>query len=244
MFTTGLSAIARYRNSEALTRIHRVPLNRRLIFSGRGRGSLQTLTSGVIGAKCRRQRRTRFSRHLTSPSGWGPERTFGAFAQDIIRITPRWLLTVGLRGDRWRNYDALSTTRPLAQPGPGSVTLFADRDETAFSPRVSLLHRLTENVSLFASGTRAFRAPTLNELYRSFRVGNVLTLANVDLQAERLTGAEAGANITALNNRLNVRGVFFRANVTRTVANVTLEVTPALITRQRQNLSRTQSPAR
>jgi outer membrane receptor protein involved in Fe transport len=105
-----------------------------------------------------------------------------------------------------------------------------------------VLYKLKENVSLFVSGTRAFRAPTLNELYRSFRVGNVLTLANVDLRAERLTGTEAGANVTALNNRLNVRGAFFWADVTRPVANVTLQVTPALITRQRQNLGRTRSP--
>jgi outer membrane receptor protein involved in Fe transport len=104
-----------------------------------------------------------------------------------------------------------------------------------------VLHKLTENVSLFVSGSRAFRAPTLNELYRSFRVGSVLTLANINLQAERLTSGEAGANVAAMNNRLNVRGVFFWTEITRPVANVTLSVTPALITRQRQNLGRTRS---
>jgi outer membrane receptor protein involved in Fe transport len=91
------------------------------------------------------------------------------------------------------------------------------------------------------SGYRAFRAPTLNELYRSFRVGNVLTLANDKLRAERLTGGEAGISAAALNHRLNIRGTFFWSEITRPIANVTLSVTPALITRQRQNLGRTRS---
>jgi len=149
-----------------------------------------------------------------------------------------------VRGDRWRNYDALSTSRSLvASPTPAIpvVTKFKDRDETAFSPRVSLMHKLTDNVALMISGYRAFRAPTLNELYRSFRVGNVLTLANENLRAERLTGGEAGLNVSTLRKRLDVRGTFFWSEITRPVANVTLSVTPALVTRQRQNLGRTRS---
>src|SRR5205085_2108856 len=88
---------------------------------------------------------------------------------------------------------------------------------------------------------RAFRQPSLNELYRSFRVGNVLTVANQGLRAERLSGAEAGANLTSFRNKLNFRGTFFWANIDRPVANVTLTVTPSLITRQRQNLGNTES---
>src|SRR2546429_6427682 len=39
-----------------------------------------------------------------------------------------------------------------------------------------------------------FRAPTLDELYRSFRVGNVVTNANPDLGPEHLNGYEFGVN--------------------------------------------------
>jgi outer membrane receptor protein involved in Fe transport len=72
-------------------------------------------------------------------------------------------------------------------------------------------------------------------------VGNVLTLANENLQAERLTGGEAGVRVTALNDKLVIRGTSFWNEVTRPVANVTLQTTPVLITRQRQNLGRTRS---
>jgi outer membrane receptor protein involved in Fe transport len=81
----------------------------------------------------------------------------------------------------------------------------------------------------------------LNELYRSFRVGNVFTQSNADLNAERLTGAEGGAIITAWDQRLMLRGTFFWNDITRPVGNVTLSVTPNLITRMRENLGRTRS---
>src|SRR5689334_24175104 len=43
---------------------------------------------------------------------------------------------------------------------------------------------------------------SLNELYRSFRVGDTLTLANERLTAERLGGGEAGAQWTGAGGRL------------------------------------------
>lgn len=72
-------------------------------------------------------------------------------------------------------------------------------------------------------------------------MGDVQTLANENLRAERLTGGETGATFSSFNQKLNVRGTFFWTETTRPVANVTLRVQPTLITRQRQNLGRTRS---
>jgi len=80
---------------------------------------------------------------------------------------------------------------------------------------------------------RSFRAPTLNELYRNFRQGNTLTEANRALRPETLFGAEAGLDIINETSRLRVTA--FRNSIDDLVANVTLSITPALITRQRQN---------
>jgi outer membrane receptor protein involved in Fe transport len=121
------------------------------------------------------------------------------------------------------------------------VTFFPDRIESAFSPQLSAVYKINPHFSLSASVSRAFRAPTLNELYRSFRVGNILTLANENLGAERLTGGEAGARVTTRSEKLALRGTFFWNRINRPVANVTLQTTPALITRQRQNLGETRS---
>ncbi len=83
------------------------------------------------------------------------------------------------------------------------------------------------------SAYRAFRAPTLNELYRQFRVGNALTLANADLKPETLRGVEAGADFTAGTMRISVTG--FENHLDALITNVTRSVTPTLITRQRDN---------
>jgi outer membrane receptor protein involved in Fe transport len=104
---------------------------------------------------------------------------------------------------------------------------------------VAVRHQAASWLSLTASGYGAFRAPTLNELYRSFRVGNVVTQADPTLRAERLRGAETGALATA--GRFSTRVTAFWMDVDDTIANVTLSQTPALVTRQRRNLGRIRS---
>ncbi|HEU4506679.1 MAG TPA: TonB-dependent receptor, partial [Pyrinomonadaceae bacterium] len=56
------------------------------------------------------------------------------------------------------------------------------------------------------------------------------------LRAERLTGGDAGLAIQTLRDRLFLRSNFFWSEIDDSVANVTVSTTPALITRQRQNL--------
>lgn len=59
---------------------------------------------------------------------------------------------------------------------------------------------------LGASVYQAFRAPTLNELYREFSFGGFTFLSNARLAPERLTGAEAKLEADLLpNGRLGAR---------------------------------------
>lgn len=244
VFDQSFSAVSADRNGETLTRVQRVPAQ----FLGfnaqwtRAFGSNHTVIAGVDANQVRgaSDEIVFVSGRATSLVGaGGRQATVGAYLQDVIAVTSRLLLNVSIRVDHWRNYDALSASKPLR--AVTSTTVFADRTESAFSPRLSLLYKVTPKISLTASMTRAFRAPTLNELYRPFRVGDVITLANENLRAERLTGGEAGTRVSALRDRLVVRSTFFWAEVSQPVANVTLFSTPLLITRQRQNLGRTRS---
>lgn len=245
-FDQNFFAVAPDRSSESLTRVQRVPAQQ-IGFTAqwsRPAGARQTLVAGVDGNGVRgASDEFLFKNDLESSAvgAGGRQRTVGVFGEDILRLTSRWIVTAGARYDHWLNYRALSVTQPLATPGPAAVTDFAGRAEQAFSPRLSVLRRVTENLSLTGSVYRAFRAPTLNELYRTFRLGNILTLANADLRAERLTGAEAGATWTALAGQLTTRGTFFWSDTSRPISNVTLSTTPALITRERENLGRTRS---
>jgi outer membrane receptor protein involved in Fe transport len=240
------SAITLNRDSESLTDIQHVPVDHAGLSTQWSRpvGSRQTIAAGFEGQVVRGASDDLMfaSGHTSSAVGaGGRQRLWGLFGEDIIRLTTRWLVTGGARVDDWNNYDALSVTRPLAASGPLQVTNFNARDEQAFSPGLSSLYRVKENLVVRASFYRAFRAPTLNELYRAFRQGNVVTLANNGLTAEQLTGAEAGASYSPWHERVSVRGTLFWSDISDPIANVTLSATPSLITEQRQNLGETRS---
>lgn len=241
-------AVGPGRLTETLTDVQRVPVQD-IGFSAqwsRPVGSVQNLVAGFEADGVRgASNEFKFlggSPVATSAVGaGGRQRTFAVFGEDIFHFGSKWVVTAGARIDDWQNYDALSTTRPLATPGLASVVLFPNRSERAFSPRLSVLRQISNDWSATASIYRAFRAPTLNELYRSFRLSNVLTLANDQLLAEHLTGAEAGVNWTSPGRKTVVRATAFWSDVTRPIENVTLSVTPSVITQERENLGRTRS---
>jgi outer membrane receptor protein involved in Fe transport len=70
-------------------------------------------------------------------------------------------------------------------------------------------------------------------LFREFRAGNAVTLANSALRAETVNAVEAGVDGTW--GRRTLRLTLFRNSLEDLITNVTLSSTPALITRQRQN---------
>jgi outer membrane receptor protein involved in Fe transport len=242
-FDQSFTAVSADRSGESLTRTQRVPaqatggsIQWTQFFSGK-----HTLIAGLDAKQVRgASDELAFlqGRPASLVDAGGRERSYGLFVGDLFHVTERAVLTANLRYDDWRNYRGESLTRSIRTQAITSSAEFPDRSESAVSPRVGLLYRVSEKVSLFSSIYRSFRAPTLNELYRSFRVGDVFTLANEKLQAERLTGLDAGASFSAFRGRLSARAAFFTASIKNPVSNVTLSITPSLITRQRQNFGR------
>jgi outer membrane receptor protein involved in Fe transport len=171
---------------------------------------------------------------LNRDSG-GTQQSSGVFLQGQFWPVPKFSVTVSGRVDHWRNYNGrnLETTVATGLPTAASRTL-PDRDDTVFSPRVAALYHVTDKVTAWGSLGAGFRAPTLNELYRQFRVGAVLTLANDQLGPERLKGGELGVSLAPMQN-LTVRTTWFDNRVENPVSNVTI----ATNTQQRLNLGRT-----
>jgi outer membrane receptor protein involved in Fe transport len=165
----------------------------------------------------------------------GAQQSSGAFVQGQFWPMPKLSLTLSGRVDHWRNYDArnLETTVATGQPTAASRTL-PDRDDTVFSPRAAVLYHVNDRVTAWSSLGWGFRAPTLNELYRQFRVGALLTLANDQLGPERLVGGEVGVNVAPMRD-LTVRSTWYDNRVKNPVSNVTIGTN----LQQRQNLGRT-----
>lgn len=234
------TAISADRSSESLTRLQRSPAQI-IGFSGNLTAVFRehSLAGGIEGREVRgASDETGFSNGVATSlfGSGGRERSFGIYAKDVVAIGERFILSGGLRFDRWKNVRGASVTRSLAN-GMTNTIVFPDRDEKAVSPHAAFRFQLNTRVAFHAAFSRSFRAPTLNELYRGFRVGNIVTNANANLLAERANNFEGGASFRLSN--FAVRATAYRTDIERAIANVTLTTTPTLITRQRRNAGRT-----
>jgi len=238
------SAVSADRNTENLTRIQRVPSQARNanLFWTRAFGN-HAVSASLDAREARGfsdESIINNNRATALVGAGGREFSNGVFVQDFWRVNRKLNVNFGGRFDYWKNFDALSTTRNLINPQT-TVSEFSNRNQQSFSPRVGAIYQISDNFSVLGSYSKSFRAPTLNELYRAFRVGNVLTTANENLLAERATTYEAGANFTGFSKRLSLRSNVFLTEVSNPIVNVTLSATPNLITRQRQNVGKTRS---
>ncbi|MEO8431316.1 MAG: TonB-dependent receptor [Acidobacteriota bacterium] len=239
-FHQTFTSIAADRSSERLTRRQTVPADAEGLVAqtSASRGS-HALLAGVEARRVQGESREEIVGAVPSTVIAGGLQTAGGFfVADTVSAGPAWTWTAGVRADLWKNADGRSTTQT---PAGVSVTRFPDRIETAWSPRLATVFRASGAVTLTASAYRSFRAPTLNELYRSFRVGNVVTDANAALRAERLTGGEIGVSFGPSGIPIRARTTLFWTEVDDAIANRTLSTTPTLVTRRRDNLGTTRS---
>jgi iron complex outermembrane receptor protein len=173
---------------------------------------------------------------LTQRRAGGKQDFLGVFAQDVYAPAEFLELSGAVRADWWRNRQGLRQLTRM--DGTGAEEVFADRTEAELSPRLGLLVRPSPQTRVRGSVYQAFRAPNLNELYRPFQVGAVLTAANEQLKSERLRGAELGVE-GLLRSIGSLRVTGFVNVLTDPIANVTLAMPlPDGAGRQRQNLGR------
>ncbi len=167
----------------------------------------------------------------------GRQRFLGGFLEALGEHGP-WSGSASLRVDRAEN---LATAELLVSQSGTTRTVQPDRTEAIVSPRVGLVRRLGAQTTLHASVFRAFRTPTMNELYRTGQVGQEITLANPNLVSERATGAEGGVNWTPSRSSLQLEATYFFTEINRPVSAVLVAHTPTTITNQRENLGQIQS---
>lgn len=222
-YNQSFTAVNAARTAEFLTSTQHVPST-----SGGASGQWsQTLgaVSLVAGAETRRVEGTTeartFSRGVETgrSAAGGTQWDTGAFVRAEVAATDRLSVVAALRGDRWS-----STPR---EPGSAAETA------TELSPKAGFTFRAGPSLTWHALVTRAFRTPTLNELFRDFRVGGTVTSANDALRPETLTSVEGGASLAHGPAALRVVG--FWSRLSDAVTNVTISRTPQLVTRQRRN---------
>lgn len=123
----------------------------------------------------------------------GRQFIMGAFALHEQALTENLRATVGVRLDSWRDTDGHRYEADRATGVRSRDERYRDRDGTSVSPSASLLWTPGERWRWRASAQQGFRRPTLNELYRPFRIGPTITEANAGLGTESVRGFEFGA---------------------------------------------------
>jgi outer membrane receptor protein involved in Fe transport len=217
------SAVTADRRTEALTQLQDVPSD---VAGGALEGTFalggHMLLAGTEARTVSGRSRQTSAAGIVTENG-GRQRDLGGFLQWRAEPAPTLALQAGVR------YDHRQTR---LDEGGGAADGFA-------SPRATLSWRATPGVVVHGTYYRAFRPPTLNELVRPFRVGQVLTQANPALVAERLHGGEV--SIHAAEATRSARATLFSTTLDGAITNVTVSTQPALITRQRRNAATVQS---
>jgi outer membrane receptor protein involved in Fe transport len=185
-------------------------------------GKTQELLTFVSGVPTRRR------------EAGGSSRTAGLFADGSVDVGDLTLTGAG-RIDWWRIEGGYLGERPIAGGAALTDSRFADRSGSEFTGRVGAAYRPVAAVTLRAAGYRGWRLPTLNELYRPFRVGNDVTAANAALSPERLTGIEGGVTLVPFAGA-SLAATVFHNRLDDAIANVTLSSTPTSASRVRRNL--------
>lgn len=153
----------------------------------------------------------------------GQSDTAGAFAELSAKLEAL-TLTGGVRVDRWWIRDGRLVERTLATGASIRNELAPDRQGWEPTARAGLAYD-AGIVTLRAAAYLGWRLPTLNELYRPFRVGADATAANPALAPERMKGAELGIDLTP-SEGVSLRATAFTNKLNDAIGNVTLAQGP------------------
>ncbi|HWJ16000.1 MAG TPA: TonB-dependent receptor [Gemmatimonadaceae bacterium] len=150
--------------------------------------------------------------------GRGTQRFGGLFAQAKVSPVDRFEATVSLRYDYWTNTGGIAQMTKYTNGAAGATSggSIADSHETSFDPSVSARLDVAKGLSLRGAAYKSFRAPGLNNLYRSFSSTTSITIANALLEPERLKGGEVGADWRTKS--LNVGATWFQYNTSGLIA--------------------------
>jgi iron complex outermembrane receptor protein len=116
----------------------------------------------------------------------GSTQTQAVYVQDAWQLDERWRLTGGARYEQWRAFGGQRASAAAAVTYP-------ERDESHTSPKLSLSYAASDSLLLRLSGARAYRFPTVNELFQGSFNGIAFTNNDPNLKPENELSRELSA---------------------------------------------------
>jgi len=137
----------------------------------------------------------------------GSQRFFSIFFQNEIPLMERFSIFLGGRYDLWNSFDGVSfDTKYLSK-----AQRYEDRTDGNFNPKLGVVYRLTDTLTARGSIGRAFRAPSLYDLYRTWHWGAYTYASNPDLDPEKIWSYEIGIDKEIMGKGL-FRVTFYQNN--------------------------------
>jgi iron complex outermembrane receptor protein len=119
----------------------------------------------------------------------GRAQTFALFAEDEIKIVDRLKAYIGFREDWWGAFDGYANDVGKK----GYPRQYASTNSASFSPRGALVYNPLDRTALRLSMGKAFRPPTIYELYRTWTSQSGITYAgNPSLKPETSVSWDIG----------------------------------------------------
>jgi iron complex outermembrane receptor protein len=137
----------------------------------------------------------------------GDTRTDAVFMQDAWKFDPRWTLTAGVREERWQALDSVRYGSTAFNDPVGVLVNrfeYADRDEAFTSPKMSLAWQATPEWRLRASVARAYRMPTVSELFQTETRGSTKYISDPNLKPEKILATDLSAEGAAWDGYLRM----------------------------------------
>jgi len=145
----------------------------------------------------------------------GSQEKVGMYIQDEVTLFDKLMVYLGGRMDYWKNSDGFLSDNNLT---PRNRT-FDPKSGIEFSPKVGAVYHITNDTSVRVSIGKAFRVPTLYDLYRTWRSSTTTYNSNPNLSPEETYTYEAGIDHTFFD-KLLLRNTFYFNDVKNLIYSV------------------------
>ena len=146
--------------------------------------------------------------------GRGQQLFVGAFTQ--LSLVPLERLEI-LASGRLQYFEVLDGY----DGNPGGPGNEPDQHISKFDPRISVRYELADGIALRGAYYQAFRAPTLDNLYRGFASNGGIYYPNSALKPETLNGSEMGVDLSSHTVRAQL--TYYRTTVSNLITTATLD---------------------
>jgi iron complex outermembrane recepter protein len=132
-----------------------------------------------------------------SSASAGNTRTQAGYLQDAWTIVDDWVLTLGGREEYWTAYGGKNRNTT-------SLANYAEQETWKLSPKASLAYQMNPDLSHRVSVGKAYRFPTVNELFQQLTTGSTIITGNPDLKPEQVWSYEWTSEYTIGKNSARI----------------------------------------